>query len=307
MYDVVIIGAGVAGISASIYAKRSNMNVLLVEKDAPGGQINKTAEIENYPGFTSIKGPDLAFNLFNQITALKIPYKSLEVLEIIDNKDYKILKTSKEDIKTKSVIIATGRSPRKLGIENEDKLYGNGISFCAICDANLYKDKDVLVVGGGNSALEESLYLSNIASSVTIINRSNKLRADNKVQDIVKQKENIEIVYNTEIDSFNIDKEKLVSVNLKNKEDRSISELETDGIFIFIGYEPSNNLIMNLDLINDEGYIIVNNKMETKIPGIFACGDIIKKDLYQIVTSESEGAIAATFAKKYVDSLDNEL
>ncbi len=303
MYDVVIIGAGVAGISAAIYAKRSNMNILLIEKDVPGGQINKTAEIENYPGFSSIKGPDLAFNLFDQINKLKIPYRALEVLEIVDKENYKILKTDKEEIKTKCVIIATGRIPKKLGLENEDKLYGQGISFCAICDGNLYKDKEVIVVGGGNSAIEESLYLSEIAKKVTILNRSDRLRANEEAQEEIKTKNNVFIMYDTTIKNINVNNKKLI-VDIIDKENKIENKLSVDGVFVFIGYEPSNELVKNLNITDKNGYIIVNKRMETKIQGIFACGDIIKKDLYQIVTSESEGAIAATFAKKYVNDIN---
>ena len=188
MYDVIIIGAGVAGISAAIYAKRSNMNVLLIEKDSPGGQINKTSTIENYPGFTSIQGPELAFKLFEQLQTLNIEYKALEVQKILDNKEYKTVVTNKDEYKTKTVIIATGRTPKKLGKENEDKLYSRGISFCSICDGNLYRDKNIAIIGGGNSAAEEGLYLSEIAAHLTIINRSNKLRADESMVNELKEK-----------------------------------------------------------------------------------------------------------------------
>lgn len=303
MYDLVIIGAGASGISAAIYAKRSGLNVLIIEKEAPGGQINKTSIVENYPGYTSIKGPELAFKLFEQLQNLKIEYKSLTVLEIKNKNEYKIVVTNKDEIKTKAVIIATGRIPKKLGKKDEEKLYGKGISFCAICDASLYKDKNVVVIGGGNSAIEESLYLSNIARNVTILNRSEKLRADKKMVDMINNKDNINIMYNTEIDEFNITNDKLESINIKNKDERETKELKTDGIFVFIGYEPASKFIENLNITNSDGYIIVNEKMETKIKGIFACGDIIKKDLYQIVTASSEGAIASTFAKKYIDSI----
>jgi len=303
MYDVIIIGAGVAGISAAIYAKRSNMNVLVIEKETPGGQINKTSIIENYPGFTSIQGPDLAFKLFEQLRALEVDYKALEVKKIIDNKDYKTVVTNKEEYKTKTVIIATGRIPKKLGKENEDKLYGKGISFCSICDGNLYKNKDIAIVGGGNSAAEEGLYLSNIASHLTILNRSDKLRADEAMVKELKNKENIDILYNTEVSKFNIKDGVLDSIEIENKEDRSTINLNVSGVFVFIGYEPASKFLEDLDILDENKYVVVNSKMETKIPGIYACGDVIKKDVYQIVTSESEGAIAATFAKKYIDNI----
>ena len=221
MYDVIIIGAGVAGISAAIYAKRSNMNVLIIEKDAPGGQVNKTSIVENYPGFTNIQGPELAYKLFEQLRSLNVEYKALEVKKIVNNEDYKTIITNNGEYKTKTVIIATGRTPKKLGKENEDKLYGKGISFCSICDGNIYKGKDIAIIGGGNSAAEEGLYLSNIASHLTIINRSDKLRADESMVKELKKRENIEILYNTEVEKFNIEDNKLSSLTLKNNEDRN--------------------------------------------------------------------------------------
>ena len=303
MYDVIIIGAGCAGISAAIYAKRSNLNVMIIEKETPGGQINKTATIENYPGFTKIEGPELAFKLFEQLQQLKVDYKALEVKEIIDNGDYKTIITNKDSYQTKTVIIATGRVPRKLGVENEDKLYGKGISFCSICDGNLYKDKPIAVIGGGNSAIEESLYLSSIASKLTLIHRNEKLRADEVLINELKKKENIEFLYNTEVEKFNENNNMLDSIKITNTQDRTNDTIKVDGVFVFIGYEPASDFIKNLDILDQNGYVLVNNKMETKIPGIYACGDIIQKDVYQIVTAESEGAVAATFVKKHVDNI----
>lgn len=302
MYDVIIIGAGCAGISAAIYSKRSNLNVMIIEKESPGGQINKTAIIENYPGFTKIEGPELAFNLFEQLQQLKVDYKALEVKEIIDNGNYKTVVTNKDSYQTKTVIIATGRVPRKLGKQNEDKLYGKGISFCSICDGNLYKDKHIAVVGGGNSAIEESLYLSSLAAKLTLIHRNENFRADESLINELKKKDNVEILYNTEVEKFNEKNNVLDSIEIKNTEDRIIETIKVDGVFVFIGYEPASEFIKNLDILDENGYVVVNNKMETKIPGIYACGDIIKKDVYQIVTAESEGAIAATFAKRYIDN-----
>lgn len=302
MYDVIIIGAGVAGISAAIYAKRSNLNVMIIEKESPGGQINKTATVENYPGFVKIDGPELAYKLFEQLQNLKIEYKALEVNEIIDNKDYKKIITNKDIFKTKTVIIATGRIPKKLGKENEEKLYGKGISFCSICDGNLYKNKNIAVIGGGNSAVEESLYLSSLASNLTLIHRSENLRADEKLVNDIKSKSNINILYNTEVKKFNIDNNKLSSIEIKTNDERDSKILKIDGVFVFIGYEPASNFLENLNILDENKYVLVNSKMETKIPGIYACGDIIKKEVYQIVTAEAEGAIAAIFAKKYIEN-----
>jgi len=304
MYDVIIVGAGVAGISAAIYAKRSNLNVMIIEKESPGGQVNKTSTIENYPGFTKIGGPELAFKLFEQLQQLKVEYKALEVKEIVDNGDYKTIITNKDSYQTKTVIIATGRVPRKLGKENEDKLYGRGISFCSICDGNLYKNKHIAVIGGGNSAIEESLYLSGLASKLTLIHRNEKLRADETLINELKKKNNVEILYNTEVEKFNEKDNVLDSVEITDAKNGVINTLKVDGVFVFVGYEPASDFIKNLGILDENGYVVVNNRMETKIPGIYACGDIIKKDVYQIVTAESEGAIAATFVKKYIDIND---
>lgn len=301
MYDVIIIGCGCAGISAAIYAKRSNMNVLIIESNAPGGQINKSSIIENYPGFESIDGPSLAYNMFNQLQKMEIPYKYGKVIDIELENNKKIVITDKERIETKTVIIASGRNPRKLNIENEDKLSSRGISWCAICDGNLYKDKNVVVIGGGNSAAEESLYLSKIAKSVTIINRRNELRADESFRNELKKKNNIKILYNYKPLKFIEAENKFSGVEIQNTIDDKKETIKCDGVFIFIGYEPETTFCKKLNITDENNYIIVNDKMETKIDGIYACGDVIKKDLYQIVTSISEGAIAATSAKKHVD------
>ena len=301
MYDVIIIGCGCAGMSAAIYAKRSNMNVLIIENDTPGGQITKTSIIENYPGYEAVDGPSLAYHMFMQIRNLGIAYKqdTVKGIKIIDTQ--KVVVTSKEELKTKTIIIATGRRAKKLNIENEEKLSGRGISWCAICDGNLYKDKNVIVIGGGNSALEESIYLSEIANKVTIINRSDKLRADNIFIKKAEEKDNIEILYNYKPTKFIEEDNHLTGINIQNTENREEKQIDIDGAFVFIGYEPVSDFCQNLEITNEEGYILVNERMETKIDGIYACGDIIKKDLYQIVTATSEGAIAATNAKKHVD------
>jgi len=300
MYDVVILGCGCAGMSAAIYAKRSNLNVIIIECDSPGGQINKSSIIENYPGFESIDGPSLAYNMFSQINKLKIEYKKATVMDIKINTDNKIVITDRGEIKTKTIIIATGRKPKRLNIENEDKYCGKGISWCAICDGNLYKDKNVAIIGGGNSACEESIYLSKIANKVTIINRSDMLRCDNKLKDELNTIENIEVLYNYKAIKFIDEDNHLIGIKLQNVINKHEWLLDIDGVFIFIGYEPVTDFCKNLNIVNDDGYILVNDKMETCYDGIYACGDVIKKDLYQIVTSISEGAIAATNAKKHV-------
>lgn len=291
MYDCIVIGAGVAGMTAALYLKRSNLDILLLEKEMPGGLINKTTQIENYPGFIKINGTDLAITMYDQIKAQDIEYKYGNVIDIKDLNELKIVKTNKEEFKTKSIILATGRIPRKLGIDNEDKLIGHGISYCAICDGIFFKDKTVAVLGGGNSALTGALYLSNISAKVYIINRSNQLRADNVLTEKVKNKSNIELLYNSEITKINEKNSTLDSIEVNNK------LLKIDGLFIYIGFDPDISYLKNLSIKNNNGYIIVDQNMETSVPNIYACGDLIDKKVYQITTALGEAAIAATSIK----------
>lgn len=284
-FDCIIIGAGIAGMTAAIYLKRANKNVLLIESYIPGGQINNTSNVENYPGFIKIDGPTLVMNIHDQITNLNVPLKYEKVIDINKENNY-IVKTNKEIYETNKIIIATGRTPNKLGIEEE--FIGKGVSYCALCDGNLYKGLDVVVVGGGNSAFEEGLYLSKLCNKVTILNRSDSLRATSILQDQIKERNNVEIIYECNIDKINSENNKIVSVNT-NK-----GIIKCDGIFIYIGLTPHLEFISNLNINVENNYIVVDKNMKTNIDGIYACGDVIKKDIYQIVTAASEGAIAAT-------------
>ncbi|MDD3392029.1 MAG: FAD-dependent oxidoreductase [Bacilli bacterium] len=290
-FDCVIIGSGVAGMTAALYLKRANVNFTLIEKHAPGGQINMTSKIENYPGIETIAGVDLALNMFNQISNLGVDYHYGNVLEIKIDGNKKIIKTDMEEIETKTIIIATGRKARELGLENERQLVGRGISWCATCDGSLYKDKDVAVVGGGNSALEEALYLSNICNKVYIIHRRNELRGDQILQDKIKVTNNIELLYNSVVDTLNEKDGKLDSIIINGN---AIKKLNISGVFINIGHEPNIEFVKNVGIdLDEKNNIIVDKEMKTNIDGIYACGDIISKDLYQVVTATSEGAKAA--------------
>jgi thioredoxin reductase (NADPH) len=284
IYDAIVIGSGISGMSAAIYLKRANLDIAIFESYIPGGQINNTSNIENYPGFIKIDGPTLVINIQNQINEMNIPLKYEKVIKITKKENF-IIETNKEKYITKNVVVATGRTPNKLGIE--DKFIGKGVSYCALCDGFLYKNLEVIVVGGGNSAFEESLYLSKICKKVTILNRSEKLRATKILQNEVFSKKNIEIIYNCTIEKINSENEKIVSVNT-NK-----GIINCSGIFIYIGLTP-NLEYLNIDVKTENNYIIVDNKMKTNVKGLYACGDVIKKDVYQIITAASEGAIAAT-------------
>jgi len=293
-YDAIIIGMGVAGITAAIYAKRAGNNILLLEKSQPGGILNIIDNIENYPGYTSISGPDLTFQLFNQINHLKIPYKIEEVTNITLENNYKIVTTTKGTYKAPNILIATGRSPLLLGLDNEEKLIGKGISTCALCDGSLYKEKEVAVVGGGNSALQEALYLSNIVKKIYLIHRRSEFRGENELVEKIKKQKNIEIIYNSKVTKLVEKNEQLQAIELNEEKTIPVSAL-----FIYVGYAPKTDFANDLGITNSAGYILVNENCETEIPGIYAAGDIIIKKVYQIITAAAEGATAAIrFSRK---------
>ncbi len=284
MYDTIIIGMGPAGMSAGIYAKRAGLNVLMIDENAPGGLLNKITVVENYLGFKSISGPDLASNMFEHILNEKVPFKLARVTNVVDENGIKKVTTTKGEFTSKGLIIATGRKPRKSGLINENKFIGKGISYCAICDAPLFKNKKLCVLGGGNSAFEEALYLSKFASEITIITKYD-ITAEEKLVQEIKNK-NINIINNGANEFFGEDTLKGIILD-------DGSFIECDGAFVYYGYESDTSFIKSLEVENINGYIIVDNKMKTNIDKVYACGDIIKKDVYQIVTGISEGAIAA--------------
>lgn len=292
-YDTVVIGAGIAGITAAIYLKRSNIDVLLIDKNAPGGLLNKISSIENYPGYIKISGPELAEKLFEQVNKLNIEYHYGNALTITEENNIKIIKTDQEEIKTKTIILALGRTPNKLNIKNEEKLLNKGISYCALCDGPLFKNKEVAVVGSGNSAAEEALYLSKICKNVTLIVRNEKLKAESTILEKIKNESNINIKYNTIITKILEEENKLKGLEINNKE-----MLKVDGLFIYIGLKPNNEFIKNLELETNKDYIIVDKNMRTSKQGIYAVGDVIKKDVYQLTTATSDATIAAISVKK---------
>lgn len=292
-FDVVIIGAGVAGMTASLYLKRAGVSCCILESMIPGGQINRTSSIENYPGFENIKGPDLANAMFEQIKNLGVEYRYGDVIEIEDYEQEKVVTTKNERITCNYVIIATGRSPKKLNIKGEDELTNRGLSWCAICDGPLYRNKNVAVIGGGDSAVEEAIYLSNICATVTLINRSDTLRAKKHLVEVLKQKGNVTIRYQKTPLEFKEKENRLSSILIKDNVTNEYEELEVDGCFIYIGQIPNTTFIENLAIQEEDGYIKTDEKQETKRKNIYAIGDVTKKNLYQIVTATAEGAIAA--------------
>lgn len=299
MYDIIIVGAGPAGLTAGIYAARANKKVLVLEALSYGGQIINTPSIENYPGEKNISGFDFATNLYNQSKELGVEIKFQKVIDI-KNDEIKEVITNKESFKTKSIIIATGCENRKLGLPNEDSLIGKGISYCATCDGNFYKNKTVAVVGGGNTAIEDALYLSDIVNKVYLIHRRDSFRAEEKIVNLLKEKTNIEFVLNSNIVKIN-GESNLESIEISNGNDNKT--LNIDGLFIAIGRIPENENFKNLVDVDENGYIIAKENCKTNVSGIFVAGDNRTKEVRQLVTATSDGAIAAIEAVKYLNSI----
>ena len=280
MYDTIIIGSGPSGMSAAIYLKNANKKVVIFEKEVPGGKILKAKKINNYLGFNNIEPSQISYDMYKQLIDLNIDILIEKVIDVKKENDIIIVKTNKGEYQSKTLLIACGRVEKSLNIENESKLIGKGISYCAECDGSLYKDKIVSVVGNSSSSIEETIYLSNIASKVYYINYSN--------EEININKENVYIINNKKIVSIQENDDKLYSITLSDNE-----QIINDGLFILNGYTPNTEFIKNLNIKEDNGYILVSNDMQTNIDGIYTSGDIIKKDLYQIITAASEGAVAA--------------
>lgn len=299
-YDTIIIGAGVAGMTAAIYLKRAGFNCCIFEKEIPGGQITKSSSVKNYPGFKEISGPDLAQNIYEQVKEMNVEYKNVEVLQIALEDELKVVKTNKGDFTAKTIIVATGRSPRRLKIKNEEELVGKGISYCALCDGNFFKNKDVVVIGGSNSALEEASYLSNICSQVTVVNRSDELRGDKIFQEELAKKENVKILKGYQIKEFIEENDRLKEVVIER--DGNEEHLLTNGCFIYIGQVPASTRFKDVIDFDDDGYIKVNENYETSLEGIYAAGDIIKKQVYQLLTAMGDAVIASVNCIKYLKS-----
>ena len=288
-YDCIIIGGGIAGITASIYLKNANKKILLIEKSALGGLLNKISKIENYPGFKSIAGPDLAFSLYEQVKSNDIPFLNDTVISIKPKKKYHVVSLKDKTISARFLILATGREARKLNLPGEDKLIGKGISYCALCDGPFYKNKDVCVIGAGDSALLEAIYLANICHHVTIINKYSKFKGKESLLNEVLQKENISILYDSLTLSLNTENGFLKSITYQKNNQKA--NLEVAGAFVYIGSTP--NIFSGLNIKLDKNYIEVNQDMQTSIDTIYAVGDVVKKDIYQLINAASEGMTAA--------------
>lgn len=303
IYDVVIIGAGPAGMTAAVYTSRANLSTLMIERGIPGGQMANTEEVENYPGFDTILGPELSTKMFDHAKKFGAEYAYGDVTEIIDGEEYKTIKSGTKEYKTRAIILSTGAEYKKMGVPGEKELGGRGVSYCAVCDGAFFKQKNLVVVGGGDSAVEEGVYLTRFADKVTIVHRRDKLRAQKILQDRAFASEKIDFIWNATVKEINEADGKVGSVTLQSTVDGTESDFATNGVFIYIGMLPLTKPFESLGILNDAGYILTNDNMETTVPGIFAAGDVREKSLRQIVTATGDGSIAAQAVQHYVEEL----
>ena len=300
MYDTIIIGAGPAGMTAALYAARSNLKVALLERGIPGGQMNNTADIENYPGYANISGPELAEKMFEPLENLGVEHLFGLVEKIEDRGDFKEIITEDERFETKTVIIASGANHRHLGVPGEEDYNSRGVSYCAVCDGAFFRDEDLLVVGGGDSAVEEAIFLTRFAKSVTIVHRRDELRAQKVLQDRAFANEKIRFVWDSLVESIHGDERKVTGVTFKNVKTGEVSQAEFGGIFIYVGLDPVSEFAADLGITDEAGWILTDHQMKTSVAGIYAVGDVRQKDLRQITTAVGDGAIASQEAYKYL-------
>lgn len=303
IYDVAILGAGPAGMTAAVYTSRANLSTIMIERGVPGGQMVNTNEVENYPGFASILGPDLSNKMFEHAKKFGAEYAFGDVKRLIDGDEYKTIVTGNKEYKARAVIIATGAEHKKLGIPGEEEYSGRGVSYCAVCDGAFFKDRELVVVGGGDSAVEEGIFLTRFAKKVTIVHRRDQLRAQKILQERAFANEKIDFIWSHTVKEIHAEDGKVSSVTLVSTKDGTEREFKTDGVFIYIGLVPLTKPFEHLGITNEDGWIITDEEMRTKIPGIFAAGDVRAKSLRQIVTATGDGSIAAQSAQEYVEEL----
>lgn len=301
-YDVVVIGAGPGGMTAALYAARANLSVAMLDRGVYGGQINNTDDIENYPGFTSIKGPELSEKMYQSAINSGVEFVYGDVQQItLDSEQVKHIKTDSDELIANAVIIATGATHRKLGVPGEDKFAGKGVSYCAVCDGAFFRNKDVAVVGGGDSAISEGLYLANVTKNVNVIHHRDKLRAQQVLQDRAFNNQKMDFTWNSNVKEIVGDDTYVTGVKVqRNGHDETIP---TSGVFIYIGNVPNSKMFANLNITDEQGWILTNDEMETSVPGIFAIGDVRKKKLRQITTAVGDGGIAGQNAYEYLEQL----
>ena len=302
LYDVVIVGGGPGGLTAGIYAMRAALKTILLEKAVAGGQVALSDGVENYPGFESITGYELSQKFLQHAQSYGMEFVQEEVVAVEPGLDFHSVKLADGNVlKTHTVILASGGSPRKLGVPGEDEYYGKGVSYCGVCDGFFFKDKTVVVAGGGDTAAEEALYLAKLAKQVYLVHRRDALRASMILQQRVKDECKIEILWNTIVTEIKANKEGVNAVSLQDTQTGEQRELSTDGIFIFIGFLPNNQLVPAGIKMNADGYVVTNEKCETNMPGIYVVGDLREKYAKQIVVAAADGCTAALVAAYYVE------
>ncbi len=302
MYDIIIVGAGPAGMTAAIYARRAARTVLVLEALSYGGQIINTPDIENYPVEAHISGFDFSTKVYEQAKGLGAEFKFEKVVGLRDEGAVKTVVTQKNEYQAKAVILATGSENRKLGLEDEQKLTGRGVSYCATCDGNFYRKKVVAVVGGGNTALEDALYLSDLAEKVYLIHRRDSFRGEETNAARLSERENVEIIYNANVTRL-LSEKRLTGIEVTNKLDGSVRTLEVNGLFIAVGRVPENENFAGLVDLDEAGYVAAGEDCHTRTPGVFVAGDNRAKMLRQLVTATADGAMAATEAVKYINEM----
>lgn len=302
IYDIIIIGAGPAGLTAGLYASRNNYKTLILERGIYGGQMQQTGEIENYPAFTHITGPELSQKMYDQSIHFGSEYKYANVTGIVNEGPYKKVLAGKKEFLAKAVIIATGSSPRELGVEGESTYKGRGVSYCALCDGSFFRDKEVVVVGSGDSAVEEGNFLTTYANEVTILNRGENFRAQKILVDRALLNEKLKVEKFVEITEIVGDGNKVSKVILKNNQTNETFEKAVDGVFVYVGSIPNNEAFLDLPIFSDNNYISANNDLETSVEGIFAAGDILKKKIRQVATAVGDGVIASMSAQHYIEN-----
>lgn len=302
MYDIIIIGGGPAGLTAALYARRADKNVLVIEKETFGGQITFSPKVENIPGFLELSGNEFAEKLVDQVLNQGADFESCEVLKIVGG-DTKTVVTDSGEFESKAVIIATGAKHRTLGLPGEEELIGEGISFCAVCDGAFYRNKTVAVVGGGNSALQEAILLSDLASKIYVVQNLDFLTGEQKLQEQLRAKENVEIICGSVLSAYISNGNDITGIKIKNQNDGSEKEIALDGAFLAVGLSPQNSAFADVVELDAQGYAVADESCATKSSGIFVAGDCRTKKVRQVATAAADGATAALAACDYIDSL----
>ncbi|MRI85599.1 thioredoxin-disulfide reductase [Aerococcaceae bacterium WS4759] len=300
--DVVVIGAGPGGLTAALYASRANLKTILLEKGAPGGELINTADVENYPGYSLIGGPELATNMYEGAMRFGAEHVYGDVTHIEIHGNERHIHTSDKVYVASAVVIATGAYNRKLAVEGEERLAGQGVSYCAVCDGFFFRNKSLVVVGGGDSAVEEGTYLTNFADKVTIVHRRDELRAQKILQDRAFANDKVDFIWDSVVEEVK-GENAVNSVQLRNIKTNEVTDFAADGVFVYVGIVPNSTVVADLGVTDEEGWIVTNEKMETSVPGIYAVGDVRKTVLRQIATAVGDGSIAGHMAYQYIESL----